>query len=216
MSSCKILPSILSADLTRLGEEIEAVMQGGADMIHIDVMDNHYVPNLTFGPVLCQSIHQRFPDVPLDVHLMVSPVDDLIERFAAAGATRISIHPEATNHLDRSLQLIKSKGCQAGLVLNPATSMDWIEWTLHRLDFILIMTVNPGFGGQELIRELIKKIELTHLHFPKLPICIDGGITPKNIKALALAGATEFVAGSTIFNSTDYAKTMAMLRKCSH
>jgi ribulose-phosphate 3-epimerase len=215
MSSYKILPSILSADLTRLGEEIEAVMQGSADMIHIDVMDNHYVPNLTFGPALCQSIRQRFPNLPLDVHLMVSPVDDLIERFADAGANRISIHPEATQHLDRSLQLIKSKGCQAGLVLNPTTSIDYLQWSAHRLDFILIMTVNPGFGGQALIPELIKKIELTHLQFPKLPICIDGGITPKNIRELALAGATEFVAGSTIFNSTDYAKTIAMLRKCT-
>lgn len=208
----QILPSLLAADLTCLSDEITAVMQAGADMIHIDVMDNHYVPNLTFGPLLCQAIHNRFDKLPIDVHLMVSPVDILIQQFAAAGANRISIHPDATIHLDRSLQLIKDLGCQAGLVLNPATSPDCLEWCVNRLDFVLIMTVNPGFGGQKMITDVIKKIELTHQRFPKLPICIDGGVTTENIATLALAGATQFVAGSTIFNSNNYAKTITMLR----
>ena len=211
----QILPSILSADLMRLGEEIETVMQAGADMVHFDVMDNHYVPNLTFGPLLCQAIHKRFSQVPLDVHLMVSPVDDLIQQFAAAGASRISIHPEATLHVDRSLQLIKDQGCKAGLVLNPATSVDCLTWCVHRLDFVLIMTVNPGFGGQKMITDMIKKIELTHKEYPTLTICVDGGVTLENIAALATAGATEFVAGSAIFNSQDYAKTISSLRSCA-
>lgn len=208
----QILPSILSADFTRLGEEIAAVMQAGADMIHFDVMDNHYVPNLTFGPLLCEALHQRFNKLPIDVHLMTTPVDSLIHSFAKAGAHRISIHPDATYHLDRSLQYIKDAGCQAGLVLNPATPLDCIEWCVHRIDFILIMTVNPGFGGQTLIPEVIKKIDQAHRKYPHLPICVDGGITPDNIQSIALAGATEFVAGSTIFKSNDYAKTIAMLR----
>jgi ribulose-phosphate 3-epimerase len=208
----QILPSLLSADLTCIAEEIQAVMEAGADMIHVDVMDNHYVPNLTFGPLLCQAIHKRFDKLPIDVHLMTTPVDELIEQFAAAGATRISIHPDATIHLDRSLQLIKNLGCQAGLVLNPATSIDCLDWCAHRLDFVLIMTVNPGFGGQTLITDVIKKIKLTNLQFPQLPICVDGGITTENINALAIAGATQFVAGSAIFNSKNYAKTIAMLR----
>ena len=208
----QILPSLLSADITCIGEEIEAVMQAGADMIHIDVMDNHYVPNLTFGPLLCQAIHQRFKELPIDVHLMVTPVDDLIQQFAAAGASRISIHPDATTHLDRSLHLIKNLGCQAGLVLNPATSLDCLEWCIHRIDFALIMTVNPGFGGQKLIPEIIKKIQQCQQLFPQLPICVDGGVTQENIASLALAGATQFVAGSAIFNNQDYVKAIAMLR----
>ena len=210
----QIFPSLLAADLTCLGEEINAVMQAGADMIHFDVMDNHYVPNLTFGPLLCQAIHNRFNTLPIDVHLMADPVDELIQQFAAAGATRISIHPDATTHLDRSLQLIKDLGCQVGLVLNPATSPNCLEWCAHHLDFVLIMTVNPGFGGQKLLPEIIKKIEFTRHQFPQLPICVDGGITLENITALAIAGATQFVAGSTIFNSKNYAKTIAMLRSC--
>ena len=210
----QILPSLLSADLTCVGEEIQAVMEAGADMIHFDVMDNHYVPNLTFGPSLCQAIRKRFDKLPIDVHLMATPVDDLIQQFAAAGATRISIHPDATIHLDRSLQLIKDVGCQAGLAFNPATSLDCLEWCAHRLDFILIMTVNPGFGGQLLITDVIRKIELASYQFPQLPICIDGGITTENIGALASAGATQFVAGSAIFNSKNYTKTIAMLRAC--
>lgn len=213
MPSYKILPSLLAADLMALGEEIDAVIQAGADMIHIDVMDNHYVPNLTFGPFVCEAIRKRFNNIPIDVHLMVSPVDELIQQFADAGATRISIHPDATLHLDRSLQLIKSLECEAGLVLNPATPIDCIKWCAHRLDFILIMTVNPGFGGQKLIKEVIEKIECVHQQYPTLPICVDGGITPENISTLTRAGATEFVAGSAIFNSNDYAATIAKLRK---
>ncbi len=209
-----ILPSLLSADLTCLGEEISAVMQAGIDMIHIDAMDNHYVQNLTFGPLLCQAIHRRFDKLKIDVHLMATPVDELIQQFATAGATRISIHPDATIHLDRSLQLIKSLGCEAGLVLNPATSLDCLEWCAYHLDFVLIMTVNPGFSGQTLITEVIKKIELCSHRFPQLPICVDGGVTTENIAALAFAGATQFIAGSTIFHSKNYANTIAMLREC--
>ena len=209
----KILPSILSADLTCIGDEVEALINAKADMIHIDIMDNHYVPNLTFGPMLCQAIHKRFPEAFLDVHLMVKPVDDLIKDFAKAGAYRISIHPDATIHLDRSLSLIKEFKCKAGLVLNPATDIDCLKWCAHRLDFVLIMTVNPGFGGQSLISELIKKIELVHELYPNLPISVDGGITIENINKLKQAGASEFVAGSAIFNSANYAKTITMLRE---
>lgn len=211
----QIYPSLLAADLTRIGDEIHAVMQAGADMIHFDVMDNHYVPNLTFGPPLCKSIHTHLDTLPIDVHLMTKPVDDLIQQFAAAGATRISIHPDSTFHLDRSLQLIRDLGCNAGLALNPATSLDCIKWCIHRLDFVLLMTVNPGFGGQVLIPEIIKKIELTHQQYPQLPICVDGGITIENIALLSRAGASQFVAGSTIFNSKNYAKTIAALRSAA-
>jgi ribulose-phosphate 3-epimerase len=209
-----ILPSLLSAELMCLGEEINAVMNAGADMIHIDVMDNHYVPNLTFGPLLCEAIHKRFGTLSIDIHLMTTSVDALIQQFATAGAARISIHPDATIHLDRSLQFIRDLGCQAGLVLNPSTSLDCLEWCAHHLDFVLIMTVNPGFGGQTLITNVIKKIELCSYRFPQLPICVDGGVTTANITALAFAGATQFVAGSAIFHSNDYAKTIAMLREC--
>ena len=209
----KILPSLLSADMTRVGEEAGAVMQAGADMLHIDVMDNHYVPNLTFGPMMCKALRHRFNDLPLDVHLMVSPVDALIQSFAEAGASRISIHPDATIHLDRSLQSIQNAGCSAGLVLNPATSLDCLTHCLHRLDFVLIMTVNPGFGGQTLIPEVVSKIATLHSQHPDLPICVDGGISIKNIRSLAQAGATEFVAGSAIFNSSNYTDTILSLRE---
>jgi ribulose-phosphate 3-epimerase len=207
-----IFPSILSADLTCLGEEVEAVMQAGADYIHFDVMDNHYVPNLTFGPILCEKLHQRFPDVPLDVHLMVQPVDSLIEAFAKAGATRISIHPEASLHVDRSLSLIKDMGCQAGLVLNPATPIACLEWVHHLLDFVLLMTVNPGFGGQKLIAPLLKKISTAHGLYPHLPLCVDGGINSDNIRQLAAAGACQFVAGSAIFGQKDYKLAIETMR----
>jgi ribulose-phosphate 3-epimerase len=207
-----ILPSLLSADVMRLGQETEAVLQAGADMLHIDIMDNHYVPNLTFGPLLCQSLQQHFPTFPLDVHLMVSPVDALITPFAQAGVARISIHPDATIHLDRSLQLIKELGCKAGLAFNPSSPLDCLEWCVHRLDFVLIMTVNPGFGGQTLIPEMIEKIMTLHKKYPLLPICVDGGVSETNIYDLARAGASEFVAGSAIFHSDDYAKTIATMR----
>ena len=213
--SCQIFPSLLSADVMHLEDEIASVVAASADMLHIDVMDNHYVPNITFGPSLCKAIHDRFPTLPLDVHLMVTPVDEMIRAFATAGATRISIHPDATIHLDRSLQLIQEMGCQVGLVLNPATPLDSLTWSAHRLDFILIMTVNPGFGGQMLIPEIIQKIEQTHRHYPKIPICVDGGVTIDNMAALTRAGASEFVAGSTIFHSDDYVKTISKLRAAS-
>jgi ribulose-phosphate 3-epimerase len=207
-----ILPSLLSADVLHLDDEISAIIEAGADMLHLDIMDNHYVPNLSFGPDVCKAIHQRFETLSIDVHLMASPVDELILSFAAAGAKRISIHPEASTHLDRSLQLIKDQGCLAGLVLNPSTPLDCIQWCIHRLDFILLMMVNPGFGGQSLMTELIKKIEYTAHHYPELPICVDGGVNPKNIPALAFAGASQFVVGSALFHSKDYAKTINSLR----
>ncbi|MBA3536205.1 MAG: ribulose-phosphate 3-epimerase [Tatlockia sp.] len=208
-----IAPSLLSADMTRLGEEVEEVLQAGADMIHFDVMDNHYVPNLTFGPPICQALHQRFPSLTIDVHLMAMPVDELIIQFARAGAKRISIHPDATIHLDRSLQLIQQQGCAAGLVFNPATSVACLDWCSHRLDFVLVMTVNPGFGGQSLIPEVIPKIRLIKQKYPDLPICVDGGVSIENIASLAKAGVTQFVAGSAIFSSDNYAKTIKLMRE---
>jgi ribulose-phosphate 3-epimerase len=208
----QILPSLLSADLTSLGDEVLAVKTAGADLVHFDVMDNHYVPTLTFGPLLCEALHQRFPDLPIDVHLMTIPTDDLIHQFASAGASRLSIHPDATIHLDRSLHLIRELGCEAGVVLNPSTSPECIEWCLSRLDFVLIMTVNPGFGGQKLIPAVIDKIKWIHFKYPYLPLCIDGGVTIDNINLLAKAGATQFVAGTTIFKSDDYGQTITNLR----
>ncbi len=208
-----ILPSLLSADMTRLGDEVDLVMKAGADFIHFDVMDNHYVPNLTFGPAFCEALIKRFPGLPVDVHLMVSPVDTLIESFVKAGAKRISIHPDATIHLDRSLQLIKELGCEAGLVLNPATSIDVLTWCIQHLSFVLVMTVNPGFGGQKLIPEMMRKITLISQLYPQLALCVDGGVTPGNIADLARAGANQFVAGSAIFNSIDYGKTINTMRK---
>jgi len=209
----QILPSLLSADITQLGHEVTQVIHAGADMVHVDVMDNHYVPNLTFGPLICHALHKAFPTLIMDVHLMTSTVDSLIQQFADAGVKRISIHPDSTIHLDRSLQLIRDLGCQAGLAFNPATPLDWMPWCIHRLDFVLIMTVNPGFGGQALIPEVIPKIARLHHDYPHLPICVDGGITTKNIHRLAQAGATQFVAGSAIFNSQDYAETITAMRQ---
>lgn len=209
----QILPSLLSADMTRIGDEVDAVIKAGADYIHFDVMDNHYVPNLTFGPAFCDALIKRFPHLPIDVHLMTTPVDALIEAFAQAGAQRISIHPDATIHLDRSLQLIKNMGCKAGLVLNPATPLDSLTWCVHNLDFVLVMTVNPGFGGQKLIPEVINKISQIHQLYPHLNICVDGGVTTKNITDLARAGANQFVAGSAIFNSTSYTETITKMRE---
>lgn len=209
----RIFPSLLSADMTRLGEEVDSVMKAGADYIHFDVMDNHYVPNLTFGPAFCEALIKRFPQLPVDVHLMVSPVDELIKSFAKAGAMRISIHPDATLHLDRSLQLINELGCEAGLVLNPSTPVDIVEWCAHRLRFILVMTVNPGFGGQKLIPHILQKITTLRQLYPQLDVCVDGGVTPANIASLAKAGANEFVAGSAIFNSNNYQQTISHMRE---
>ncbi|KTC68058.1 D-ribulose-5-phosphate-3-epimerase [Legionella birminghamensis] len=208
-----IAPSILSADMTRLGEEVSAVLDAGADMIHFDVMDNHYVPNLTIGPFICKSLSKRFPQAVIDVHLMANPVDELIKQFADAGAKRISIHPDGTIHLDRSLQLIKTLGCEAGLVLNPASSPEVIQWCLHYLDFILVMTVNPGFAGQKLIPAVIDKIRWLKSNYPNLPVCVDGGVQAENIALLAEAGATQFVAGSAIFCSDNYRSTIAAMRQ---
>ena len=208
----QILPSILSADITQLGLEVSSVIEAGADMIHIDVMDNHYVPNLTFGPLLCEAIHNRYPNISMDVHLMVSPVDSLIKQFAKAGAKRISIHKDSTSHLDRSLQLIQDVGCKAGLALNPSDSPDEVKWCIHRLDFVLVMTVNPGFGGQKLISEVIPKISYLNQQYKELSIGVDGGVTADNIKLLATAGANEFVAGSAIFRSENYKKTIDTMR----
>ena len=208
----RIAPSILSADMTRLGEEVQAVLDAGADMIHFDVMDNHYVPNLTLGPLVCSALVKRFPMTPFDVHLMVTPVDDLIVEFAKAGARRISIHPDASIHLDRSLSLIKQHGCEAGLALNPSTSPDCLKWVSQRLDFVLVMTVNPGFGGQSLIPQVIDKIRWIHQHYPNLSIMVDGGVSEHNIAELAKAGVSDFVAGSAIFHSKSYQQTIQAMR----
>lgn len=196
-----------------LGQEINSVIAAGADMLHFDVMDNHYVPNLTFGPLLCHAIRRDLQDLALDVHLMVQPTDALIEQFAQAGAARISIHPDATVHLDRSLELIQSHAIQAGVALNPATSPEILKWCSDRLDFVLIMTVNPGFAGQDLIKSVIPKILFIHENYPQLPICVDGGVNLNNIKILANAGAQEFVAGSAIFNSGSYKNTIKKMRE---
>ncbi|KTD13651.1 ribulose-phosphate 3-epimerase [Legionella gratiana] len=209
----QILPSILSADLTCLGTEVDSVMNAGADFIHFDVMDNHYVPNLTFGPAFCDALIKRFPQLPIDVHLMIQPVDALIESFAKAGAKRISIHPDATIHVDRSLNLIKDLGCEAGLVLNPATPIEVLTWCAHKLDFVLIMTVNPGFGGQKLIPEIINKIPQIRERYPQLDLCVDGGVTIENIATLARAGANQFVAGAAVFKSTNYKNTISAMRE---
>jgi ribulose-phosphate 3-epimerase len=207
-----IAPSILAADMTRLGDEVQAILDAGADMIHFDVMDNHYVPNLTMGPFICQSLAKRFTQLVIDVHLMTNPVDELIYQFAKAGAKRISIHPNATLHLDRSLTLIKAHGCSAGLALNPATSPACLEWCISRLDFVLIMTVNPGFGGQTIIPSTINKISLIKHRYPELAICVDGGVNIDNIGQLARAGACQFVAGSAIFSSKNYVTTFKAMR----
>jgi len=220
MHKCKqeiwIAPSILSADLARLGEEVNAVLAAGADIIHFDVMDNHYVPNLTFGPMICKSLRKFGITAPLDVHLMVEPVDDLISQFADAGATNISIHPEATRHLDRSIQLIKDKGCNASVVLNPASSLDQIAYVMNKIDMILLMSVNPGFGGQKFIPYVLEKArqarKLIDDSGRNIRLEIDGGVNLSNIAELAEAGVDTFVMGSAIFNSDDYVATIKALR----
>ncbi len=216
MVDFKLAPSILSADFARLGEEVDAVLNAGADIIHFDVMDNHYVPNLTIGPMVCKALRHYGITAPIDVHLMVRPVDRLIGEFAEAGATYITFHPDASDHVDRSLQLIKSLGCKAGLVFNPASSLDALEYVMDKLDMILLMSVNPGFGGQKFIPSTLKKLQQTRKLIEQsgldIRLEVDGGVTAENIGAIAKAGADTFVAGSAIFGADDYAAVVANMR----
>ncbi len=211
----RIAPSVLSADFARLGEEVRAVAAAGADLIHFDVMDNHYVPNLTVGPLVCKAIRPHV-ELPIDVHLMVRPVDRIIPDFAEAGANIISFHPEASDHVDRTIGLIREQGCKAGLVFNPATPLSYLDHTLDKLDLVLIMSVNPGFGGQKFIAQVLPKIAEVRRRIEKsgreIWLEVDGGIKADNIAEVAKAGADTFVAGSAIFASGDYAATLLAMR----
>jgi ribulose-phosphate 3-epimerase len=217
MSAAWIAPSILSADFARLGAEVEAVLEAGADLIHFDVMDNHYVPNLTIGPMVCQALRKHGVAAPIDVHLMVRPVDRLVPDFAAAGATFISFHPEATDHIDRTIALIREHGCRPGLVFNPATPLDYLDYTLELIDLVLIMSVNPGFGGQQFIPTSLRKLAEARARIAasgrEVRLEVDGGIKVENIAAAAAAGADTFVAGSAIFGSRDYTETITEMRR---
>ncbi len=211
-----IAPSILSADFARLGEEVDAVLAAGADWIHFDVMDNHYVPNLTIGPMVCAALRKHGVTAPIDVHLMVQPVDALVPEFAKAGATSISFHPEASAHVHRTIQLIRSQDCQPGIVLNPATPLEVLDWVLDDIDLVLVMSVNPGFGGQAFIPSALEKLRSIRERIDRsgraVRLQVDGGVKVDNIGEVALAGADTFVAGSAIFGSPDYAATMAAMR----
>ena len=211
-----ISPSILSADFARLGEEVNAVLAAGADWIHFDVMDNHYVPNLTIGPMVCEALRKAGVKAPIDVHLMVSPVDAMVTDFAKAGATNISFHPEATQHVDRTIQHIRDSGCNPGLVFNPATSLNWLDYVIDKIDIVLLMSVNPGFGGQKFIPEAIPKIAQARARIDAcgrdIKLEVDGGVKVDNAATIAKAGADTFVAGSAIFGSADYARTIKEMR----
>ena len=211
-----IAPSILSADFSRLGEEVRAVLDSGADIVHFDVMDNHYVPNLTIGPLVCEALRKAGVTAPIDVHLMVKPVDRIVPDFAKAGATWITFHPEASEHVDRTIGLIREHGCRPGIVLNPASPLNWLDHVLDKIDMVLLMSVNPGFGGQSFIASALPKIarvrELIDRSGREIRLEVDGGVKVDNIKAVAAAGADTFVAGSAIFGSKDYRATIDAMR----
>ncbi|ANG61819.1 ribulose-phosphate 3-epimerase [Marinobacterium aestuarii] len=216
MADYKLAPSILSADFARLGEEVENVLAAGADIVHFDVMDNHYVPNLTIGPMVCKALRKHGIKAPIDVHLMVKPVDRMIGEFIEAGASFITFHPEASEHIDRSLQMIRDGGCQAGLVFNPATPLHYLDHVMDRLDMILLMSVNPGFGGQKFIPSTLDKLRLVRQRIDAsgldIRLEVDGGVGIGNIAEIAAAGADTFVAGSAIFNTDDYRATIEAMR----